>query len=187
MISIGYGVIVFGFLFFAGRLEVNTSYELRKEAYQNLQKLPFSYFDQTAQGWIMARLTSDSRKLSEIISWGVVDLMWGFLTMIGILIILLIYNPLLALIVIAVLPVVIIVVTIIRKKILKSYRDARAYNSRITAAYNEGFMGIKATKSLVIEENNSKEFHKKAYDYKKASLRAVMFSSLFGPFIFIMC
>jgi ATP-binding cassette subfamily B protein len=181
------GFLIWAFLFFAGRIEIKTSYELRKEAYLNLQKLPFSYFDQTAQGWIMARLTSDARKLSEIISWGVVDLMWGTLTMIGILIVLLVYNPLLALVVIVVLPIVFVVVTIIRKKILKSYRDARAHNSKITAAYNEGFMGIKATKSLVIEEKNSKEFHKKAYDYKKASLRAVLFSSLFGPFIFIMC
>ena len=158
--------LIWAFLFFAGRIEIKTSYELRKEAYLNLQKLPFSYFDQTAQGWIMARLTSDARKLSEIISWGVVDLMWGLLTMIGILIVLLIYNPLLALVVITVLPIVVFVVIIIRKKRLKSYRDARAHNSRITAAYNESFMGIKATKSLVIEERNSNEFHKKAYDYK---------------------
>jgi len=42
-------------LYFAGKVEIHTSYELRKEAYLNLQKLPFSYFDQTAQGWIMAR------------------------------------------------------------------------------------------------------------------------------------
>ena len=55
------------------------------------------------------------------------------------------------------------------------------------AAYNEGFMGAKATKSLVIEEKNSKEFHKKAFDYKKASLRAVFFSAIFGPITFIFC
>jgi ATP-binding cassette subfamily B protein len=110
------GFLIWAFLFFAGRIEIKTSYELRKEAYLNLQKLPFSYFDQTAQGWIMARLTSDARKLSEIISWGVVDLMWGTLTMIGILIVLLVYNPLLALVVICVLPIVFVVVTIIRKK-----------------------------------------------------------------------
>lgn len=187
LVAIAYGICVFSFLFFAGKVEVATSYDLRKEAYLNLQKLPFSYFDQTAQGWIMARLTSDARKLSEIISWGVVDLFWGILTMLGILGVLIVYNPLLSLIIVVLLPFVFLITMVIRRKILKSYRDARAYNSRITAALNEGFMGVKATKSLVIEDKNSEEFHRKAVDYKRASLRAVMFSSLFGPIIFIIC
>ena len=187
LVSAGYGITVFGFLYFAGKLEVNTSYELRKEAYQNLQKLPFSYFDKTAQGWIMARLTSDARKLSEIISWGLVDLLWGLLSMAGILGVLLVIDIKLSLIVLILLPIMTVIIFYIRKKMLHSYRDARRYNSKITAAYNEGFMGAKATKSLVIEEKNSKEFHKKAFDYKKASLRAVFFSAIFGPITFIFC
>ena len=187
LVSVGYGVTVFGFLFFAGKLEVNTSYELRKEAYQNLQKLPFSYFDKTAQGWIMARLTSDARKLSEIISWGLVDLLWGLLSMFGVLGVLLVINIKLSLIVLILLPIMTVIIFYIRKKMLNSYRDARKFNSKITAAYNEGFMGAKATKSLVIEQKNSNEFHKKAFDYKKASLRAVFFSAIFGPITFIFC
>lgn len=182
-----YGSAIFSFLFFAGRVEVSTSYELRKEAYLNLQKLPFSYFDRTAQGWIMARLTSDARRLSEIISWGVVDLFWGILSMTGILIVLFINNPLLSLVLLAILPFVMFVTIFINKKILKAYRKARAQNSKITAALNEGFMGVKATKSLVIENKNNQEFYKKASDYKKSSLKAAMLSSLFGPFVFIVC
>ncbi|MDE5714538.1 MAG: ABC transporter ATP-binding protein/permease [Anaeroplasmataceae bacterium] len=186
-VSIAYGVCVFSFLFFAGKVEIETSYELRKEAYLNLQKLPFSYFDKTAQGWIMARVTSDSRKLSEIISWGIVDLLWGMLSMIGILGVLLVVDPKLSLIVLILLPIMILLTIIIRRKMLASYRDARKYNSKITAAYNEGFMGAKASKSLVIEEKNSLEFKSKALDYKKASLRAVFFSAIFGPVTFILC
>lgn len=187
IMAVLYGLTVFSFLFFAGRVEVTTSYELRKEAYLNLQKLPFSYFDKTAQGWIMARLTSDARRLSEIISWGVVDLFWGVLSMLGILIVLLINNLLLSLVLIAILPFVMLVTILINKKILKAYRMARAQNSKITAALNEGFMGVKATKSLVIEDKNKKEFQIKATDYKRSSLRAAMLSALFGPFVFIVC
>lgn len=186
-VSIAYGLCVFSFLFFAGKVEIKTSYELRKEAYLNLQKLPFSYFDRTAQGWIMARVTSDARKLSEIISWGCVDLLWGLLSMFGILGVLLIVNIQLAVIVLILLPLMVFLTFFIRKKMLASYRDARKYNSRITAAYNEGFMGAKASKSLVIEKKNSAEFHRKALDYKKASLRAVFFSAIFGPITFIVC
>jgi len=186
-VAIIYGLTIFSFIFFAGRVEVNTSYELRKEAYLNLQKLPFSYFDKTAQGWIMARLTSDSRKLSEIISWGVVDLLWGILTMFGILGILMVLNIKLALIIIIILPIILAVTIFINSKILKAYRNARKENSKITAALNEGFMGAKATKSLVIEDSNNEEFTYKAFKYKRASLRAVMLSALFGPIVFITC
>lgn len=186
-VSFAYGICVFSFLFFAGKVEVYTSYELRKEAYLNLQKLPFSYFDRTAQGWIMARVTSDSRKLSEIISWGCVDLLWGLLSMFGILGVLLVVNIQLAVIVLVILPILLLITFFIRKKMLSSYRDARKENSKITAAYNEGFMGANAVKSLVIEDSCSSEFHTKATAYKKASLRAVFFSAIFGPITFIIC
>ncbi len=187
VVAILYGFTIFSFIFFAGKVEVNTSYELRKEAYLNLQKLPFSYFDRTAQGWIMARLTSDSRKLSEIISWGLVDLLWGILTMFGILGILMVLNIKLALIILIILPIILAITIFINSRILKAYRNARKENSKITAAMNEGFMGAKATKSLVIEDSNNYEFEIKSTKYKRASLRAIALSALFGPIVFITC
>ena len=186
-VALLYGLTIFSFIFFAGKVEAYTSYELRKEAYLNLQKLPFSYFDRTQQGWIMARLTSDSRKLSEIISWGVVDLLWGLLTMLGILGILMVLNIKLALIILIILPIILGITIFINSRILKAYRSARKENSKITAALNEGFMGANATKSLVIEDANYEEFKSKSFKYKRASLRAVALSALFGPIVFITC
>ncbi len=183
--AIFYGLIVSSFLYFANKIQVFTAYELRKEAFHKLQELPFSYFDQTPQGWIMARVTSDSRKLSIILSWGFIDFFWGFLTMIGILIILLVKNPLLALIIVAILPLLLAFSIFMRRIILKHYRSARKINSEITAAYNEGFLGSKTIKSLVIEEKTRKAFDDKARKYRKSAIRAAMFSALFGPVIFI--
>ena len=81
-----YMVTIYLFLRQAGHVEVEVGYEIRKEAFEKLQELPFSYYDKTPSGWIMARLTSDSRKLSEIISWGMVDLFWAVFTMLGVLV-----------------------------------------------------------------------------------------------------
>ncbi len=186
-IAISYGTIIFLFINFAGKLEAYTSYELRKEAYLNLQQLPFSYFDRTAQGWIMARLTSDARRLSEIISWGLVDFVWGLLSMVGIIVVLLVLNAKLALIIVVSMPIILFLTILINSKMLKAYRKARSDNSQITAALNEGFMGVKATKSLVIEDENTKDFVSKSAKYKRSSLRAVLLSSLFGPIVFITC
>lgn len=185
-VALGYGLAVFSFLFFAGKIEVETAYELRREAYHKLQQLPFSYFDRTPQGWIMARMTSDARNLSSILSWGVVDLLWGLLDMIGILIVLMIYNIKLSVIILILVPIFMVFAIIIRKKILTCYREARKINSEITAGFNEGFMGSKTTKSLVIEDKNRVEFHATVNRYRKSALHAVFVSAFFGPVIFIL-
>ena len=180
-----YGLIVSLFILAANKIEIRVAYTLREQSFKKLQELPFSYFDITPQGWIMARVTSDSRKLSIILSWGFIDFFWGFLTMIGIFIILLIKNIQLSIIVICILPILLIFSIIMRKVILKHYRSARKINSEITGAYNEGFLGAKTIKSLVIENKVKDKFIDKANKYKKSALRAAAFSALFGPVIFV--
>ena len=180
-----YGLIVSLFILAANKIEIRVAYTLREQSFKKLQELPFSYFDITPQGWIMARVTSDSRKLSIILSWSFIDFFWGFLTMIGIFIILLIKNIQLSIIVICILPILLIFSIIMRKVILKHYRSARKINSEITGAYNEGFLGAKTIKSLVIENKVKDNFKDKANKYKKSALRAAAFSALFGPVIFV--
>ena len=117
-IAVGYFVTVWGFIKMAGIVEVQVGYELRDEAFKNLQILPFSYYDKTPAGWIMARLTSDSRKLATIISWGLVDLLWGSLTMLGILVVMFILNWRLALIILILLPILFVVSMYFRKNFM---------------------------------------------------------------------
>lgn len=185
-IAILYFAMTTLFLIFTAKIENYTSYILRKQAYENIQKLSFSYYDVTSQGWLMARMTSDSSKLAGLVSWGLVDFLWGVLSMVGILIVLLVTNLRLGLIIICVLPFMMVIAMIIRRKILVSYRSARKINSQITASYNEGFMGSVTTKSLVIEKNNEEEFVTLTTNYRKSALKAHMFSSLFGPTLFFL-
>ena len=151
LVALGFGLSVWGFIYQAGKIEVAVNYELRKQSFETLQRLPFAYFDKTPQGWIMARMTSDSRKLANVISWGVVDLLWSFVVMITILIVMFVLEWRLALIVTSAIPIMALVAWYFRKKILVHYRDARKINSQVTASYNESFMGAKTTKSLAIE------------------------------------
>jgi ATP-binding cassette, subfamily B, bacterial len=74
---IGIGLLVFGFIHLAGKVQTHLAYFIREKAFLKLHQLPYSYYDQTPVGWIMARMTSDSRKLSDILAWGLIDLTWG--------------------------------------------------------------------------------------------------------------
>jgi len=184
-VAFGFMVAIWGFIKMAGNVEVEVGYELREEAFKKLQELPFSYYDKTPAGWIMARLTSDARRLAQIISWGIVDLLWGSLSMIGIITVMYFINWRLALIITGLLPILFVVSVYFRKKILKSYREVRKTNSKITAAYNEGIMGNKTTKTLVLENTKLSEFNDLCTTMKRSSIRAVIHSSVFFPTILV--
>lgn len=186
LLAAGFGLAVWGFIYQAGIIEAETSFELRRQAFKNLQRLSFSYYDKTPHGWIMARMTSDARRLSLIISWGLVDLVWAFLSMIFILVILYITFFKLALIVTLVLPLMFLVTYFFRKKILKQHRNARRFNSQLTAQYNEGFLGAKTTKSLSIEDSNYQEFEMTARSLKRSSIKAVISSALFSSILLVL-
>ncbi len=181
--AMAYAIVIYTFINMAGKVEVEVADELRQEAFLKLQELPFSYYDKTAAGWIMARLTSDSRKLAEIISWGMVDFIWGIGTMVGVLIVLYIIFWPLAIIITILTPILFAVCLYFRKTILKAYRNVRKINSKITGSYNEGILGTKTTKTLVLEEKRNKDFDNLCGEMKKHSISATIKSSIFWPLV----
>ena len=183
LVALGMGISVWSFIRAASIVEEQTTYDIRIEAFRHLQELSFSYYDTTQSGWIMARMTSDTRKLASIISWGLVDFLWGFMLMIGILVASIIIDWRLALILIALIPIFFFLSMFFRKQILKQYRKVRKINSSITASYNEGFMGANTTKTLVLEKDNAKEFNKLNRKHYTRSIRASLIQGLFWPTI----
>lgn len=170
----------------AGRMESGIAYDIRRAGFQRLQELSFSYYDRTAVGWMMARMTSDIKRLGEIISWSLVDAVWGVTMMVGMMAIMLWLNWKLALISLSVVPLLALASLYFQKKILKSYRDVRKTNSKITGAFNEGIMGARTTKTLVREEKNLEEFSGLTGSMRAASIRAATFSALFLPIVLTM-
>jgi len=183
MYMIGIGVLVFGFIHLAGKIQTHLAYYIREKAFLKLHELPYSYYDQTPVGWIMARMTSDSRKLSDILAWGLIDLTWGLLMMIGLSVAMLVVNLKLGLIVLTTMPVLIFLSFYFRIKILKAYRAIRKQNSKITGSYNEMLGGAKTTKTLVLEDQNYQDFEQLTASMRRHSVKAAIFSGLYLPSI----
>ncbi len=178
-----FGFVICLFILIAGKLETNMIYDIRRDGFNKLQQLSFTYFDRTPVGWLMARLTSDCERLGETIAWGIVDMVWGTALMIGISIVMLILNWKLALIALSVVPVLVIVSLKFQKVILGSYRKVRKINSKITGAFNEGINGAKTTKTLVREKANLKEFQTLSGSMYGASVRAAVLSAIYFPVV----
>lgn len=168
---------------YAGKLETGMSYDIRKDGFKRLQELSYSYYDKTAVGWMMARMTSDVRRLGEVISWGMVDSVWGVTMIFSIMLIMLVMNWKLALITLSVVPLLALLSLYFQKKILKASRRVRKINSKITGSFNEGIMGAVTSKTLVREDENLREFEELTGDMRYASIRTAVFSALFLPVV----
>jgi len=174
---------VFGFIYLTGVLGERVRYDLRKKMFEHLQELSFSYFDRTPVGWIMARVNSDSDRIAELVTWGLLDMTWGIMNIITAVIFMLMINWKLALLVLLVIPVLIVVAVQFKKWILVEFRQVRKINSKITGAYNENINGVRVVKALGREERNLQEFGGLTGEMYRASYRAAWLSALFLPVV----
>jgi len=172
---------VFTFIYLAGVLGERIRYDLRQKMFSHLQDLSLSYFNQTPVGWIMSRVTSDSERVSELVTWGLLDVTWGLMNLITATSFMLIINWRLALIVLTIIPILIVVAVQFRKKILVEFRTSRKYNSKITGAYNENITGVRVVKALGREDENMREFGVLTSEMYRSSYRAAWLSALFLP------
>jgi len=158
LLTLALAAFVLGFIRVAGRLRAHVCHDIRRDGFENLQRLSFSYFDRRPVGWLMARMTSDCDRLSNILAWGTLDVVWGVAAMTGISAVLLVLHWQLALVVLAVVPLLVWISWIFQRRILHTARAVRETNSRITSAYNEGITGIKTAKAFVREARDGREF-----------------------------
>lgn len=170
----------------AGVVETGICYDIRKDGFEHLQALSFSYYDTTPVGWMMSRLTSDIWRLGNTLSWGLVDFSWGFCMMIVSSVVMLVLEWKLALMTFIVVPILFVVSVYFQKRILFSHRDIRKNNSLITAAFNEGIQGVKTTKTLVREAENLKDFQGLTTEMNRKSIKAATFSAIYMPIVLLL-
>lgn len=174
---------VFGFIYLTGILGERIRYDLRQRMFEHLQRLSFSYFDRTPVGWIMSRVTSDTERIAELVTWGLLDVTWGITSITTAMIFMFIINARMALIVLVAIPILVIVAAYFKKRILTEYRQVRKINSKLTGAYNENITGVRVTKSLAREEEALGEFQVLSGDMYRAAYRAAWLSALFLPVV----
>ncbi|KAF0106448.1 MAG: ATP-binding cassette subfamily B bacterial [Chloroflexi bacterium] len=172
---------VFLFIYLAGILGERIRYDLRKKMFNHLQALSLNYYSKTPVGWIMARVTSDSERVADLVTWGFVDSTWGVMSIGTSMVFMFIINWKLALIVLGILPILLYIAIQFRKRILGEYRNVRKLNSKIVGAYNENITGVRIIKALGREKENLGEFKELTGSMYKSSYRAAWLSALFLP------
>lgn len=187
LMLLGLGIVlassVFMFIGYVGRIKEYVMYDIRQDLFTKLQELSFSFYDKSAVGWLMSRITSDTIKVTELISWGLIEVIWGFGMIFFCLIAMFIYSWKLALIVTLTIPFLMIISFNLRKLILKFSRESRRYNSEITASFNEHITGVEVNKSMVQENRAVSEFESLSEKMRMSSYKSAYYSALYQPLV----
>lgn len=165
------------------RIEMRLGRDMKRACFVHLQKLSFSYYNVTPVGYILARVMNDTNRIAGLIAWNMIDMLWAFLYVSGVFIAMLILNWKLALIIMLVVPAIAVLTVYFQNRILNWNRKVRKINSRITSAYNEGIMGAKTSKTLVIEDKNAAGFECLTQEMHAAGVRAARLSAIYLPLV----
>ena len=162
-----------------GSVEMHVNRDLRGAAFNHLQTLSFSYFNQNAVGYIHARVMSDTGLIGELVAWRLMDFVWHGAYLLCVLVVMLLTDIRLTAYILILVPVAVVLMIFFQKKLLQYNRQIREINSRITGNYNEGITGARQIKVLDVEEKMNGMFRRETRRMRKTSIREAHTAALF--------
>lgn len=158
-------------------------YDLRKHLFSHVQRLSHRFFDSRSAGSILVRIMNDINSLQELFTNGIINLLMDVVSLVGIIVILLVLSPKLALAIMVVLPIMFYISTKLRRNIRRSWQNVRIQQSRLNSHLNESMQGIRITQSFSQEKENAEYFNGVNFDNFESWRLAAKKSALFRPFV----
>ncbi len=160
------GVLNYCVTYWGHLVGVRIQGDMRLKLFTHLEKLPFSYYDETKVGSIMSRVTNDLFEISELAHHGPEDIFLSLISIIGALIMILTINPWLSLVVLVLLPPMFIVVIRLRHDMRSTYKEGREKTALINASVESSLSGIRVSKSYTAESHEINKFSNANDEYK---------------------
>ena len=163
------------------RMTYQITRNIRNEAFAHIQTLPLSYLDKHSQGDIVSRVISDVDTFADGLLMGFTQLFTGVMTIVGTLLIMLSIHWGIALVVVCITPLSLLVANFIAKSTYSMFRLQTQTRGEQTGLIDESVGNIKAIRAFGHEKATMEQFDEINGRLKKASLRAIFFSSLVNP------
>ena len=177
--SAGQGVIVAG----VAQRMMRT---LRKDLFDHLQTLSLRFFDGRTSGELMSRLTNDMDAVSRVLSQNVTELFTGLLTLVGVLVIMFVLNPLLALGTLVVFPLMIGLVGLVGKKTRAAFRSYQAGLGSLNGILEETYSGQKVVMAYGQEATALTKFDQANEAVRAVGTHAMTYALLIMPMMGIL-
>ncbi len=168
------------FIQYGGHLMgVKMQSEMRRDLFNHLEKLPFSFYDKHETGKIMSRLTSDLFEVVELAHHGPENILISGISIIVSFVYLATINIWLTLIIFACVPFLIIVSILTRGKMRDAFQASRKSTAEINAAVESSISGIRVTKAFTNAEREAEKFEVGNAKFREASRGAYRAMGIF--------
>ncbi len=142
--------------------------DMRRDMFRHMQKLPFSYFDETKTGTIMSRMINDLMDISELAHHGPEDLFLSVIMLVGSFIMLARINLWLTCIIFAVIPFIVLFAVLLRKELQATFRKTREEVAEVNANVETAIAGIRVSKAYTTAEYENRKFDQANERFKEA-------------------
>ncbi|MEM9987609.1 MAG: ABC transporter transmembrane domain-containing protein, partial [Bacteroidota bacterium] len=172
-----------GFIVATGRVQEWVIYDLRNLMFARLQYLSYGFYDRNSIGHLSIRLTSDVRKVANVVAWGLLDLLFGTFMLLVSMIFMFAYNWKLSIVVLLTIPLLLFLAIKVRGLVIGYSRKARRLYSEMAAFLTEHINGVEVNKTTVQEERVSGEFDDVTERFRYSSTRSALYASMYGPIV----
>lgn len=135
-------------------------YDIRKDLFEHLQKLPFQFYDDRPHGKILTRVINYVNSVSDALSNGIINFVLEIFNLILIAIFMFSCSVQLALVVVAGVPLFLVLVILIKPAQRRAWQDVSNKSSNLNAYLHESLDGMKITQAFTREEENAEIFDK---------------------------
>ena len=156
---------------------------IRQELYEHIQTLSFSFFDSRPTGKILARVIGDVNSLKDVLVNAVTTLIPEFVTVVGVVVIMLIKDWRLALAALSTIPFMMAGIWFVQTASHKRWHIFRKKSSNLNAYVHEDIAGMNVVQSFGAEEETREIFGRLTDEHQQSFVAAVRFSDMFGAVI----
>ena len=162
------------------RVAEKVLFDLRRAMFLHLQKVALSFMDRTEVGRLMSRLQGDVAALQEFLESSVAAI-GDIVLLVGIMIILLVLNPLLGAVTMTIIPSLFIIRAFWLPHARKAFLKARETSSSANGALAESINGVRLIQEMGREHINWDLYEEKVYSNLRSHIRATRFSQIMIP------
>ncbi|WP_448375418.1 ABC transporter ATP-binding protein [Fervidobacterium sp.] len=158
-------------------------YDVRRQLYDHVLKLPMSFFDRHPSGQITTRITSDTQNVQEFFTSVITSIVNDVFLLAGVIIMMWNISPRLFLDIIYIFPIIVVAMIVFRYFDIRAYRAVRTGISKINAYIAENLAGMPVTKLFNAEDFKRKEFDQINKELFKARMNQLYVFGIFRPLI----
>ncbi len=163
------------------RLEQNVIFDMRRQVYARLQRLPVGWFDQRASGDLITRVIEDVNAVERLLIDGVEQGTVALLSIVGALVFMFVASPLLAGVALLPLPFLVGGALWYTLTAHKRYRVQREAASAMNALLMDNLQGVRQIKAFGRQDHEDQRFASRADDLREGTLVVMRAWSWYGP------